>query len=172
MSAPDSASSTWDFFQTGGPYWLGDGPTYLWSPVLGKSWFKWTFENSLSPWTTLSNCPTANNLSAVLKLLSKVSKNLYLVSQFRNTRAGGAGLGISRSQTCTTAEGGTNRPFCSSESLSVPLHCQTGRAKVDLAFGQTQPRPPHLTVAGELLRIHHNFYAFNYCRANNASVRF
>ena len=26
MSAPDSASSIWDFFQTGGPYWLGEGP--------------------------------------------------------------------------------------------------------------------------------------------------
>ena len=74
MSAPDSESSTWDFFQTGGPYWLGDSPTQLWSAVLGKSWFEWTFENSLPPWTTLSNCPSANNFSAILKPLSKVSK--------------------------------------------------------------------------------------------------
>ena len=41
-----------------------------------------------------------------------------------------------------------------------------GRAKVDLAFVQTQPRPPHPRVAGELLRVKHNFHAFSYCRAN------
>ena len=71
----------------------------------------WTgsFENSLPPWTTLSNCPSANNLSALLKPLSKVSNNLNLVSQFQNMKAGVAGLGITRSQTYTTAEGDTNR---------------------------------------------------------------
>ena len=36
------------------------------SPVLGKSWFECTFENYLPPWTTLSNCPGSNNLSAVI----------------------------------------------------------------------------------------------------------
>ena len=68
------SNHTYLFFHTGGSYWLGDGHTYLWSPVLGKSWFEWTFENSLPPWITLSNCPNASNLWAVLKPLSKVSK--------------------------------------------------------------------------------------------------
>ena len=36
-------------------------------------------------------------------------ENLNLVSQFRNTKAGEAGLVITRSQACTTAESGTNR---------------------------------------------------------------
>ena len=36
MSAPDSASSIWDFFQIGEPYWLGEDPIQLWSPVLGS----------------------------------------------------------------------------------------------------------------------------------------
>ena len=36
-------------------------------------------------------------------------EKLNLVSQFRNTKAGEAGLVITRSQACTTAEGGTNR---------------------------------------------------------------
>ena len=40
---------------------------------------------------------------------SKVSKNLNYVSQFRNAKAGGAGLRITISQACTIAEGGTNR---------------------------------------------------------------
>ena len=45
----------------------------------------------------------------------------------------------------------TNRSFCSSEPLSVRLQLQTGRAEVDLAFVQTQPLPPHQTVAEDLL---------------------
>ena len=40
-------------------------------------------------------------------------------------------------------------------SLNVRLQGQTGRAKVDLAFVQTQPLSPHLTVAEE-----QNFNAF------------
>ena len=39
-----------------------------------QSWYEWTFENSLLPLTTLGNCPSANNLLAILKPLSKVSK--------------------------------------------------------------------------------------------------
>ena len=59
----------------------------------------------------------------------------------------------------------------------VPLQkaAQIGNfAKVDLAFVQTQFRPPHPTVAGELLHIQHDFHAFSYCnvRAEIASARF
>ena len=72
---------------------IGRWPHLAMIPSLGKSWFEWTFVNSLTPWTTLSNCPraSANNLTAVLKPLTKVSKHLDLVSKFPNTKAGGAG---------------------------------------------------------------------------------
>ena len=89
MSVPDSASPIWDFLHTGGP------SSYdLQSP--------WNLD--LNEHLRIfyphepRNCPCTNNLSAVLKPISKMSKNLNLVSQFRNTKAGGADLRIARTQ--------------------------------------------------------------------------
>ena len=76
MSVPDSKSSIWDFFQNGGPYGLGEGRHLAMIPSSGEVlvWMNiWEF---FPQWTTLSNCPCANNLSVVLKPLSKVSKIL------------------------------------------------------------------------------------------------
>ena len=68
------------------------------APPSGKSGFECTFEKSLPPWTTLSNCPSANNSSAVMKPYRNCRKKLNLVSQVRNTKTGGASLRIARSQ--------------------------------------------------------------------------
>ena len=54
----------------------------------------------------------------------------------------------------------TNKQFCPSEPINVHLQCQTGRPKVDLAFVQTQPLPPHLTVAEPEDLLQQNFNAF------------
>ena len=60
--------------QTGGPYWLGEGPTYLWIPSPWEVSIR--MDIILPPpapppppphWTTLSNCPSTNDLAAVLK---------------------------------------------------------------------------------------------------------
>ena len=55
MSAPDSASSIWDFFQTGGPYWFGEAPPSYdlqsWS-ILGWNEHKTILYPDEPPWTT------------------------------------------------------------------------------------------------------------------------
>ena len=67
VHAPDSAAPIWDFLEIGEPYWLGEGPTQIWSPVPRMSWFEGTYDNILPPWNTSSNCPIANNLPAAPK---------------------------------------------------------------------------------------------------------
>ena len=57
VSAPDWASSIWDFFETGDHTDWEKAP----SSCDLQSWFEWSFEKYLPPWNTLSNCPSANN---------------------------------------------------------------------------------------------------------------
>ena len=64
----------------------------------------------LPPWTTLSSCPSANDLLALQKQTPIESVDNFEphipVPKYQGC---GADLRIMRPQTCTTAEGGTNR---------------------------------------------------------------
>ena len=76
MSAPDLASPIRDFFQTGGPYWLGGAHlAVIYSP--GEVAIRMNIWEFFTPWTTLSNCLSANDLSAVLKPLSRKCRKLW-----------------------------------------------------------------------------------------------
>ena len=137
-----------------------------------QSWFEWPFENYLPPWTTLSNCPSANNLSAVLKTLSKVSKIWTSFPSSEIRKQVGQVWELRDLKPVPLQKAARIGNFALVNPKGSLCSARTRRAKVDLAFIQTQPQPPHLTDAGELLRIHHNIHAFSYSRTNNASARF
>ena len=66
----------------------------------------WEF---LLSWTTLSNCPSANTLIPYWNSYRKCRKIWTWFPSSEIRKAGGSDLRITKSQACTSAEGGTNR---------------------------------------------------------------
>ena len=64
---------------------------------------------NLPPWTTLSNCPSANNLIPYWNLYRKCRKIWTWFPSSETRKASGSGLRITKPQACTSVEGATNR---------------------------------------------------------------